>query len=364
MNFVDYFLKNYVMLFEVFGLLLILSISVHISKSLKWYTRLVCLLLLFASIINNLELWTHTFETLSPWRYILTILKYIIYPIVMMAIIQILAKNNKDFAVEWKIIMAIPLIASIPLYITSHWTHLIFYFLPENLYRAGPLFFIPYVVFGFYLVVFMIQNISYLRYSSNKYRLIVFFITAGALACVLLYTSVDDNEDYTPIFTSSLLFYYLLIYIKMANVDPLTNLLNRQSYYHDISERSSKISAVVSVDMNNLKIYNDKYGHDKGDEALKAVSDILKVESKNHASAYRVGGDEFCLFYYGAQEDDIEKYIELMKKKFDKTEYSCALGYAMTKDFVNIKEAIKEADKRMYTNKYLMKIDADKQKYE
>jgi len=364
MNFVDYFLKNYVMLFEVFGLLLILSISVHISKSLRWYTRLVCLLLVLASVINNLELWTHTFDTLNPWRVVLTIMKYIIFPVVMMIMIQILATKNKDFALKWKIIMAIPLIISIPLYVTSQWTHLVFYFLPENVYRGGPLFFIPYVVFGFYLVIFMIQNITYLRNSSNKYRLIVFFITGGALACVLLYMIIDDNEDYTPIFTSSLLFYYLLIYIKMANVDPLTNLLNRQSYYHDIYENSGKISAVVSVDMNNLKIFNDKYGHAKGDEALKAVSDVLKEQSKNHALAYRVGGDEFCLFYFGAKEEDIESYISYMREELAQTEYSCAFGYVMTKDFANIKEAIKEADKRMYTNKYLMKIDADKQKFE
>ena len=44
------------------------------------------------------------------------------------------------------------------------------------------------------------------------------------------------------------------------------------------------------------------------------------------------------------------------------TNRSCAIGYAMTSEFTNVDDAIKEADKRMYMNKYYMKIDADNQK--
>ena len=72
------------------------------------------------------------------------------------------------------------------------------------------------------------------------------------MLCVILYLSLKIYLDYSPVLTSGLVFYYLFIYIHMANVDPLTKLLNRQIYYQDISDKGYKITAVVSVDMNNL----------------------------------------------------------------------------------------------------------------
>ena len=81
--------------------------------------------------------------------------------------------------------------------------------------------------------------------------------------------------------------------------------------------------------MNELKYYNDTFGHAKGDEALRTISNVLKKYCGKGGHVYRVGGDEFMILYYGAIESDVIKNIEKMRLEMSKTEYVCAFGYAM-----------------------------------
>ncbi|MCR4961476.1 MAG: diguanylate cyclase [Lachnospiraceae bacterium] len=67
--------------------------------------------------------------------------------------------------------------------------------------------------------------------------------------------------------------YYLSLYVLTAKEDTLTHLLNRQCYYADSEKEKDMITAVVSVDMNDLKKINDTHGHDAGDKALKTVAE-------------------------------------------------------------------------------------------
>ena len=143
----------------------------------------------------------------------------------------------------------------------------------------------------------------------------------------------------------------------MANVDTLTGLMNRQSYYNDINTRGN-ISAVLSIDMNNLKYLNDNYGHDAGDRALATIAGVFVKEAKYHATIYRVGGDEFSIFYYDLKEDEVLERINSMKEELAKTSYTCAFGYAMKEDNLSTKDIINIADMRMYKDKKKMKEES------
>lgn len=79
----------------------------------------------------------------------------------------------------------------------------------------------------------------------------------------------------SELFASLLIIYYLSLYVLTAKEDTLTQLLNRQCYYADMEKMADKITAVVSVDMNDLKKINDSQGHDAGDKALKKVAECL-----------------------------------------------------------------------------------------
>ena len=141
----------------------------------------------------------------------------------------------------------------------------------------------------------------------------------------------------------------------MAKIDPLTHLFNRQSYYQDIEGNERYITGVASIDMNDLKYLNDTFGHSAGDEALKTVATIMKENSGKNSTVYRVGGDEFMIFFYGADEERIRSAIGKMREELGKTDYVLAFGYAMVSKELGITEAIKVSDLQMYTDKAELK---------
>lgn len=118
------------------------------------------------------------------------------------------------------------------------------------------------------------------------------------------------------IFLFSLLFAVLSIYemikrqkdleksnheFKMASrTDSLTQLFNRQ-YFDQIFDKMPNIaqtnnwtSAFIILDIDHFKQYNDTYGHDQGDVALKEVANALKIYfDKEYEYVFRIGGEEF-----------------------------------------------------------------------
>lgn len=357
MNFGEYILNNYVMLFELVGLLVILSISVHLSNRKKIFTRIVIGLLFIISIVQFIEEWTQSFETYNIARGLLTSTKYTLYPVVLILMIAMMTYSDKKIPFKKLVFLCLPEIICIPIFYTTNLTHIVCYFTDDNIYVEGPLAKLPYVLFVFYFLFFIIQNIVFFKRYKIRDKAIIIYITAGSFLCILLYLIFEKNVDYSPIFTAAIVFYYLYIYIHMASIDSLTGLFNRQSYYQDLESKKNRIKAVISIDMNELKYINDTYGHDKGDEALKTISKILLDNSGYNRNVYRVGGDEFIMFSSVSDEQIIKRRIQTIKIELSKTPYSCAIGYAMRKEMDDISHTLKEADEKMYIEKRKMKED-------
>ena len=186
MNVVDILLDNYTMLFELVGLMVILFISVHISDYLKKNTRIVVLLLLFASIVYYLELWTQSFEAYTPWRGVLSAIKYSSYPTILYIIITRITSLGAKLNFKQRIILFIPLMIAIPLFFSVLYSGVVFYYTEDNHYQGGPLGKLPYIVFGFYWVIFIVLNVIYLRYYKVRDRIIALFITISAALYVVL----------------------------------------------------------------------------------------------------------------------------------------------------------------------------------
>ena len=163
---------------------------------------------------------------------------------------------------------------------------------------------------------------------------------------------LDDNNK---LFTSSIVLYYLCLYIHLSKIDALTSLSNRHSFYQDIATGGDNIYSVISIDMNELKFINDNFGHDAGDKAIAEVAKVLFDYTGKSLRAYRVGGDEFIMLYFGTSEEIVINSIESMRKQIDKTSYSCAFGYSIRREKESIDELMKLADEMMYKNKKEMK---------
>jgi len=355
MGFIDYVLENYILIFEVSGLFLISLISTHLNDTTKRMTRIAAVLLLIVSIATYVELWTQSFEKLSLARPMLTALKYSLYPIVMILCMQIISPISKENKILFAI-LTIPATLSIPFYFTSQWTHIVCYFSNDNKYFGGPLRYLPYVIEAFYIIVFSIQNVKYLKNNTSKSKLVVIFILSTSVLGVILYFIFSHNQDYSPIYATALLLYYTFTYIYKSGTDSLTGLKNRQNFYQDAKHIASKKGAVVSIDMNDLKYFNDTYGHLKGDEALKTVAEILAKECGEHGIAYRIGGDEFEILYTNVTEKDVVSNINHMKECLKKTSYSCAFGYSLIEN-KSFHDALYDADQAMYFEKKKTKVD-------
>ena len=96
---------------------------------------------------------------------------------------------------------------------------------------------------------------------------------------------------------------------RLALTDPLTGLSNRRQLMEDLElacrhARIGRPSHLVLYDLNGFKGYNDTFGHPAGDALLERLSDKLSASVTGHGTAYRMGGDEFCVLLEAATADD------------------------------------------------------------
>ena len=98
---------------------------------------------------------------------------------------------------------------------------------------------------------------------------------------------------------------------------------------------------VAYVDMNNLKIVNDRYGHDEGDFSIKLISEMLTEAVAGIGLAGRVGGDEFALAVSVSPDDEERAFVEKIYGRFQKYNEGSEKPYNIT---VSVGTCIVEAD--------------------
>jgi len=95
---------------------------------------------------------------------------------------------------------------------------------------------------------------------------------------------------------------------RLAHRDPLVPLANRRGMLRELEtmiaryERHETPAAMLFVDLNDLKILNDSFGHMGGDAALVNVAEKLLEGTRTTDCVARLGGDEFCVLLEHADE--------------------------------------------------------------
>lgn len=103
---------------------------------------------------------------------------------------------------------------------------------------------------------------------------------------------------------------------QQARTDPLTGLLNRLKLSEDLeqlharSQRYTEEYCVAMCDVDNFKSYNDIYGHQAGDLALRAVAGALLGEARQSDGVYRYGGEEFLLVLPNQSQPGAKAFME------------------------------------------------------
>ncbi|HHX62174.1 MAG TPA: diguanylate cyclase [Epulopiscium sp.] len=149
--------------------------------------------------------------------------------------------------------------------------------------------------------------------------------------------------------------------------DPLTGLLNRDSFYHEMNKMIRNYNkfqsdfAIIFADLNGFKAINDRYGHNTGDYVISEVANRLKKCADGNGMAFRMGGDEFIIVL--SKRSSMTAIIETMtaiRKSFSREiitnnlglKVNISLGYAIfSESHENMDEMIHKADVLMYADK-------------
>lgn len=148
--------------------------------------------------------------------------------------------------------------------------------------------------------------------------------------------------------------------------DTLTPLYNRRHFEQALAlsiahcQRYGSRAAVLFVDVDDLKAINDTYGHAAGDEALRAVADVLLANVRSTDVVARIGGDEFALLLGTISDADVAHKIAQLtagvaacRPEFSNGAacLSATFGHAFIHPDDVAAEVLARADSQMYRSK-------------
>ena len=146
---------------------------------------------------------------------------------------------------------------------------------------------------------------------------------------------------------------------RLSITDSLTGLFNQRQFYMRLREeivrstRQKHPLALILLDLDNFKEYNDKHGHLAGDHALRHVGKaILRSIREGVDSGYRYGGDEFAIILIDSDiliAEEIGKRVRVAIR--DSGDLRASLGYAVYGENMNLTDFVGLADSNLYKTK-------------
>jgi diguanylate cyclase (GGDEF)-like protein len=153
--------------------------------------------------------------------------------------------------------------------------------------------------------------------------------------------------------------------IRSYRTDNLTKAFNRV-YGESILEtliRTNKKFCISYIDMDNLKVVNDQYGHRYGDKILSALGRIIKENLGEHDIFIRIGGDEFIVACENNDEIYVRNLMHLVERKIIEynniEEFKIHISYGIQPSYegMNLEKLLHLADQKMYVNKTYKKTN-------
>lgn len=236
--------------------------------------------------------------------------------------------------------------------------------------------------------IFLFIIISYtIEYGMNTGLGIASASTLVIVSMDLIYggtkgINIPFENDLALIAMFYLITWTLGFYVKMerihiqdltdyANLDGLTGAYNYRYFYEKIElccEESKKHGTELSlqmIDIDYFKKYNDMYGHYKGDELLKEITNVFRNLLRETDILCRYGGDEFCIIMPNTDKDEAIHLANTVREAVN--EYDCfgkeylkngkmtiSVGVSTyNKENENYKDFIENADMALYRAKFL-----------
>ncbi len=161
-----------------------------------------------------------------------------------------------------------------------------------------------------------------------------------------------------------------------ATYDELTGLYNRRVGIEFLKQELKKMKrgktflSICFIDIDDLKIVNDNFGHEAGDNLINFIVQDIKSAMRESDILSRLGGDEFLLIFPDCRLKEVKFIWERVEKSLEERnsrpdiEYniSASYGFAETdsENALSCEEIIQIADKRMYDHKRRTKVESQK----
>lgn len=201
-------------------------------------------------------------------------------------------------------------------------------------------------------------NSNYLTFVINVFKKDIYYLSlVVAVSIIISYLLLLNRAKYVQV-------------KHISEHDSLTKVFNRRAGLEKLEslilENHKKLNlSLCYVDVNGLKQVNDDLGHTYGDELIVIAISIIKSCIRENDFLIRMGGDEFLIVFYDANLEKSETVWQRIITQFNKLNstkkypfiISLSHGIVCYKNSepININELIKQADKKMYEEKFEIK---------
>ena len=202
---------------------------------------------------------------------------------------------------------------------------------------------------------------SFLRCNGVKNIVLAYVPDLNRKVSILGVVNTKKFSVVKVLFQEILICFSIAIYNKkylkkteiVAATDSLTGLSNRMAYNKDLmmfNKSTSGLFSCIYIDVNELHIINNKYGHAAGDEMLSYIAKSLKDVFAD-SYIYRLGGDEFLVFSQNIEKEKLLSDIDILTQKVEEMKYHISIGTSFSDEDVDMEVLVKEAEKNMYAAK-------------
>ena len=256
------------------------------------------------------------------------------------------------------------------LLIVNLFTGILFYVDAEGNYHRGKLFAVQYLLS--YVYVFFTSFRAFLglfdeqkRSRRKLLRALALFPLAPAVAGIVQFLYPELPLACAALSIATLVMYMMWI-DDMISLDPLTRLNNRKqlAFQYEQWQKGNDHDSVylLMIDANKFKQINDTYGHIQGDAALVRIADALRNACSGlprRTNIARFGGDEFVVFVREDSPEEIAGLCEKIRAELKSLNEAASSPYDLTVSIgttkvrpgVTLKDAIAEADRKLYEDK-------------
>ena len=234
---------------------------------------------------------------------------------------------------------------------------------------------VPYSIVGLlcpsaYLLASLVLSIMGFVKRDNQARRGVFLVLILypliVIVGIFLQMTLREVPLYGPLVTVSLVYYFITFAVERISFDHLTGMMSRGEFIRRVQKAVRHGSCyAIMADMNGLKLANDIYGHEEGDQMIATVGRALKDVFSGPGGGFicRYGGDEFLAVVPSQNDQDAQDFIDRARQTIARYAVEdglnsipeVAMGFERLDANGDLTEQIAHADARMYADKRQMK---------